>query len=73
MTNKERQSILDKDKWFKSKELGRDLSGARPYCLCCPHATPTHNCYVKQKDREEQCLCAKAYNKLQKRMNYGKH
>lgn len=64
MTNKERQSSLDKQKWFTSKMYKKDCSGSMPYCVGCSYATCTHTCKATQKEREEQCLCAKSYNRL---------
>lgn len=64
MTNKERQSRLDKKKWFTSKMYKRDCSGSMPYCISCTQRTCTHICKATQAERENQCLCAKAYNKM---------
>ena len=73
MTNKERQASLDKKKWLESEQKRMDLSGVRGYCNACTHA---HNlkCNATQEKREQECLCAKAYNRWERilrRKNYG--
>ena len=66
MTNQERQKQLDKQKWLRSKQYDEDLSGKMPYCITCDRKNCLHRCTAIQKEREEYCLCAKAYNKLKR-------
>jgi hypothetical protein len=72
MTNQERQKSLDRQKWFTSQMYKEDQSGKMPYCIKCEKSNCTHRCTASQKEREEQCLCAKAYNKLNKRSSITK-
>lgn len=72
MTNEERQRSLDKKKWLESEQQGFDMSGCMLYCEKCgyaDHSHPTENgkCYAKQENRNLNCLCAKAYNRLVRR------
>lgn len=69
MTNKERQRSLDKQKWLRSQELGEDMSGKMVYCTRCDKSNCIHRCTATQQDREENCLCAKAYNRTQRYIN----
>jgi hypothetical protein len=64
MTNKERQKSLDKEKWLRSQELGEDMSGKMVYCTRCDKMNCLHRCTASQKERVENSLCAKAYNRL---------
>ena len=63
MTNLQRQKQLDKRKWLESEQWGSDLSGLMPYCGYCTYSL---NCPISQMDREMNCLCAKAWNKMAK-------
>ena len=65
--NIERQKQLEEQKYLQSQSYKRDLSGSMPYCLKCDKATYNHNCKATQQERESQCLCAKSYNKLNKK------
>lgn len=67
MTNKERQASIDKKKWFASKEVGYDTSGMSIHCYYC-NKQNGDICLATQEERESQCLCAKAYNRM-KRVN----
>lgn len=69
MTNKQRQTALDKNKYLESQQQGFDMSGCMLYCAKCEHADhshPTENgkCYITHEERVANCACAKAYNKL---------
>jgi hypothetical protein len=71
MKNEKRQAALDKQKWLESKEQGFDMSGCMLYCAKCEYADHTHptengKCHAKQEKREEECLCAKAYNRMKR-------
>lgn len=71
MTNQERQRKLDVLKWNESKAQGFDMGGCMLYCEKCEYADHTHEtdngkCYATQTERESKCLCAKAYNRLQR-------
>lgn len=67
MTNKDRQKSLDKKKWIESEKKGEDMSGAMLYCDACNKQNRTYECTATQEERESQCLCAKAYNRLQRK------
>lgn len=73
MTNRERQRSLDRKKWNESREQMEDMSGKMYYCECCEKQGLSLNypfdltCTATQEDREEQCLCATAFNRLQRR------
>jgi hypothetical protein len=69
MTNIERQKSLDKQKWLISKQYGEDLSGKMIYCLKCEKNC--YKCIATQKEREEQTLCAKAYNRMKRQKSKG--
>lgn len=71
MTNKDRQKQLDLKKWFTSKQYRKDLSGSMSYCIKCDKVTYSHSCRATQKEREEYCLCAKAYNKMIRRNKHA--
>jgi hypothetical protein len=71
MTNQERQKSLDKQKWYRSQEYGEDLSGKMTYCTRCDKMNCMHKCTATQKEREEQTLCAKAYNRTQRHITKG--
>lgn len=67
MTNKERQKSLDKKKWLESEKKGEDLSGKMPYCNDCHNRYLfEERCGVTQEEREQKCLCATAYNRMQR-------
>ena len=72
MTNAERQKRLDEEKYYASQKHREDKSGKMPYCSKCEHLSYRNTCYVKQQEREAQCLCAKAYNRLVRYMNERK-
>lgn len=76
MTNKERQASLDKKKWIESKQSGIDMSGRRLYCSHCEFqdSNISHHykciityCKATQEERERNSLCAKAYNRMQRK------
>jgi hypothetical protein len=77
MTNKERQKKLDERKWVVSEEFEADMSGKMPWCSYCGmqgldlcgdgRDKGIHTiCTATQEDREGQCLCATAYNRMQR-------
>ena len=66
-TNKERQRSLDKKKWIESEKKGEDMSGKMPYCSFCKYKYLKFNsCTVTQEEREGKCLCATAFNRMQR-------
>lgn len=67
MTNKERQKSLDKQKWLESEISSIDKSGIMVYCGVCEYKTSNFTCTATQKQRQENCLCAKAFNKMQRK------
>lgn len=70
MTNKERQTKLDKTKWLVSEKFGIDTSGKMDYCLYCPYRfidwKKENNCKAKHCEREKNNYCATAYNRMEK-------
>lgn len=67
MTNKERQKSLDKKKWLASEKIFFDMSGFMPYCKVCKERDLIDGgCIATQEEREGQCLCATAYNRMQR-------
>ena len=70
MTNKERQASLDKKKWLVSEHLNCDCSGTMEYCeYCAKMGFADFSCEATQEERESQCLCAKAYNRMKRAKN----
>lgn len=69
MKNTERQASLDKQKWLESERNGTDFSGWMPYCYECEYVDCYNNCRcsVTHEERVENCLCAKAYNRMVRR------
>ena len=78
MKNIEKQKSLDKKKWLESEAKGFDMSGKMPWCSYCGmqgfdlcddgrHKGIHTICTVTQEERENQCLCAKAFNRMQRR------
>lgn len=66
MTNVERQRSLDIKKYIESEKVKSDMSGYMPYCKFCGNAK---SCQAKVYDFNKinrDCLCAKAYNKMNK-------
>lgn len=63
MTNKQRQKLLDKEKYLASEIKRKDLSGEMPYCNFCACVTNYQACTATQEQRESECLCAKAYDR----------
>ena len=66
MTNKERQTELDIEKYLRSEFEQRDLSGKMPYCDFCAEVNNDNTCAATQEEREKNCLCAKAWNRRKK-------
>lgn len=70
MKNIERQKSLDKKKWLESQKVSEDMTGLMFYCDYCVHKTSRNSykrkCDTTQEQRERDCLCAKAYNRLQR-------
>ena len=67
MTNKERQKSLDKKKWLLSERVNIDASGTMDYCSYCNKIDRSYfGCEATQEERESQCLCAKAYNRMER-------
>lgn len=72
MKNNDRQKSLDKKKWLASEQSGEDMSGKLNYCKQCEYigtsiTTGKPSCFANQREREANCLCAKAYNRMIKR------
>ena len=72
MTNIARQKSLDKNKWWQSQAQGFDMSGCMLYCEKCEYADHSHptmqgNCKATQEERVSNSLCAKAYNRTQRK------
>lgn len=68
MKNKERQKRLDINKWLESEKQGEDMSGAMLYCDACEKQRNGYWCGCTQDERETQCLCATAYNRMRRVM-----
>jgi hypothetical protein len=68
MTNKERQKALDKKKWLESEKRKKDVSGLMTYCGYCEEQGFNRDnlipCNINQVERESNCTCAKAYNRM---------
>lgn len=67
MKNTERQASLDKQKWLESEKMDMDASGYMTYCFHCEHRTDdgfVYWCMTPHEQRVENCLCAKAYNRM---------
>ena len=62
MTNEKRQKLRDKHKYLTSEQAQTDLSGKMPYCAACTNEKPD-GCEYTQAERENGCICAKAYNR----------
>lgn len=62
MTNKQRQILLDREKYTASEQAQADLSGRMPYCDYYTNENPS-GCEYTQAEREQGCICAKAYNR----------
>lgn len=67
MTNKERQKSLDKKKWLESQTKNLDCNGIMFYCVKCQYRSKEFVCLASQEKRETLCLCAKAYNRAQRK------
>ena len=49
------------------EKKGEDMSGKMPYCSFCKYKYyKLSMCTVTQEEREEKCLCATAYNRMQR-------
>lgn len=67
MKNNERQKSLDKKKWIESEKNDFDMSGFMPYCQVCKERDCIDGgCIATQEEREGQCLCATAYNRMKR-------
>jgi hypothetical protein len=77
MKNIERQKQLDEKKWIESEKQEFDMSGKMPWCSYCgmqgfdlcgdgkDKGIPTI-CTSTQEERESQCFCATAYNRMKR-------
>ena len=63
MTNLQRQKKLDEQKWLMSEAKGCDQSGKMDWCTYCEWEEKSE-CLETQLDREMNCLCAKAWNRM---------
>ena len=72
MSNIKKQKRLDKKKWFESEKRGCDMCGQMEYCSACEIKELFGKCATTQMEREINCLCAKAYNRLQYNNKKGK-
>lgn len=66
LSNKDRQKELDFIKWNTSQIEKQDLSGKMNYCNYCNRKT-IDGCNASQDEREQGNLCAKAFNKREKK------
>ena len=67
MTNKERQKSLDRKKWLESEKQCEDMSGKMEYCdYCDSQSFYMYDCEANPEEREENCLCAKAHNRMKR-------
>ena len=64
MSNKDKQTWLDKQKFLKSAEVVNDMSGKMPYCEKCNYKNATGTCSILHEQRVTELACAKAYNAL---------
>ena len=67
MTNKQRQRKLDEIKYLQSEIASEDLSGKMGWCNSCANQSKDNgycSCLATQQERESDCLCAKAYNRM---------
>lgn len=69
MTNYQRQKKLDEQKYLVSEAKQSDQSGIMPYCDYCNYSYYKQTgivvgCGKPQNEREENCLCATAYNRM---------
>jgi hypothetical protein len=69
MTNYQRQKKLDEQKYLVSEAKKEDQSGNMPYCDYCNYSYYKQSgiavgCEKPQNEREENCLCATAYNRM---------
>ena len=62
-----RQKQLDEIKWQESEKDGFDKSGLMPYCEACDRVKTGYFCTATQEEREKECLCAKAYNRIRRK------
>lgn len=53
----EEQCFLDKHKYFKSIEAGKDMSGSMPYCYGCRYRKDDH-CNISHEERIIRNACA---------------
>ena len=67
MTNKENQKRRNKEKWEQSEFAGEDLSGQMVWCDGCPFSISGEWCGALQEQRDNECLCAKNYNRIARR------
>ena len=63
LTNKDRQKELDFIKWNISQIEKKDMSGKMEYCEFCSYRNGLEECLMSQEKREQETLCAKAFNK----------
>ncbi len=66
MTNIERQASLNKGQATLADNNGTVAGNTEicPYCSFCAMVTNNETCSVRLTARTEQCLCAKAYNRM---------
>ena len=67
LSNKDKQIELDFLKWNKSQLEKKDLSGQMGYCEKCPRKQLDGSCNASQEEREQGSLCAKAFNKRERK------
>ena len=72
MSNIKKQKSLDKKKWIESEKNGYDMCGQMPYCSACEIKKLFCVCNTTQMEREMNCLCAKAYNRLHNKKTKAK-
>lgn len=65
MTNLQRQKKLNEQKWFVSEAKKEDQSGKMDWCKYCDYKYLFEDkCGISQLDREMNCICAKAWNRM---------
>lgn len=67
MNNIQRQKWCNEQKWLTSEAKKSDQSGYMAWCDYCKYKQSENEktpCMVNQLNKELNCLCATAYNKM---------
>jgi hypothetical protein len=67
MTNRERQRSLDRLRRQWTADAGVEASGRLDFCGRCEYRADGGGCLTHQAEREDKALCAKAFNRLNRR------